>query len=88
MINAPIAKKEAKLLTTHDVVRQDDYFWMNQRDTPEVLDYLNAENAYCNAMMKDTEDLQKQLFDEIKSRIKEDDQSVPFFRKEDRKSVV
>jgi oligopeptidase B len=79
--NPPIAKKIPKLLTTHDVVRQDDYFWMNERDSPDVLDYLNAENAYCDAMLKDTEDLQKQLFDEIKSRIKEDDQTVPFFHK-------
>ncbi len=77
----PIAKKIPKLLTTHDVVRQDDYFWMNERDAKNVLDYLNAENAYCDAMLKDTEPLQKQLFEEIKSRIKEDDQSVPFFRK-------
>ncbi|MDR0437849.1 MAG: S9 family peptidase [Bacteroidales bacterium] len=79
---APMAKKEPKLLTTHGIVRQDDYFWLNQRDTQEVLEYLNAENAYAGEMMKDTEDLQKQLFDEIKSRIKEDDQSVPFFRRE------
>ena len=82
MNTPPIAKKVPKSLTTHDVVRHDDYFWMNERDSQDVLDYLNAENAYAETMMKDTETLQKQLFDEIKSRIKEDDQSVPFFRRE------
>jgi len=81
-IKPPIAKKIPKLLNTHDIVRQDDYFWMNERDTPDVLDYLNAENMYCNEVMKPTEELQKQLYDEIKARIKEDDQSVPFFRKD------
>ncbi len=78
----PIAKKIPKLLSNHGITRQDDYFWMNERDAKNVLDYLNAENAYCDAMLKDTEPLQKQLFDEIKSRIKEDDRSVPYFRKE------
>jgi oligopeptidase B len=82
MIKPPIAKKEPEFLTTHNVVRQDDYFWMNERDSKNVLEYLNAENVYADTMMKDTEDLQKQLFEEIKSRIKEDDQSVPFFRRE------
>ncbi|MDR2906365.1 MAG: S9 family peptidase [Bacteroidales bacterium] len=77
----PIAKKIPALLTMHNVTRQDDYFWMNQRDDKDVLDYLNAENAYCNTILKDTEELQNKLFNEIKSRIKEDDQSVPFFRK-------
>ena len=80
--NPPTAKKVPKLLSTHNIVRQDDYFWMNERDSQDVLDYLNAENAYCNEVMKPTEQLQNQLFNEIKSRIKEDDQSVPFFRKE------
>ena len=80
-LKPPLAKKVQKLLTMHDVVRQDDYFWMNQRDNQDVLDYLNAENTYCEEVMKPTKALQQQLFDEIRSRIKEDDQSVPFFRK-------
>jgi len=59
--------------------RVDPYYWLNQRDSQKVLDYLNAENDYTTAMMKGTEDLQEKLFEEMKGRIKEEDVSVPYF---------
>ncbi|MEE2772576.1 MAG: S9 family peptidase [Bacteroidota bacterium] len=74
----PIAKKEAKKLEKHGDVRIDNYFWMNQRENPEVIAYLNAENAYNDKMTAHTKDFQEKLFEEMKSRIKEDDESVPY----------
>lgn len=78
-MNAPKAKKIEKLLEMHDDRRIDPYFWLNERENPEVLKYLEEENAYCDEMMKDTEDLQQLLFDEMKARYKEDDESLPYF---------
>lgn len=88
MIQPPVAKKIEHKITTHGDTRVDNYFWMRLSDeqknaekpdaqTQDVLDYLNAENDYRAAKMKHTEGLQKDLFDEIKGRIKEDDASVP-----------
>ncbi|MEO8934067.1 MAG: oligopeptidase B, partial [Xanthomarina sp.] len=77
-ISPPKAKKSPKNLIAHNDVRIDNYYWLNDRENQEVLDYLHAENDYTKSMMKHTEKLQKQLFEEMKSRIKEDDQSVPF----------
>ena len=77
-LQAPIAKKIEKKLEKHGDVRIDNYFWMNQREDQEVLDYLNAENAYNDQMTAHTKDLQKKLFLEMKGRIKEDDESVPY----------
>ena len=77
-MKAPAAKKIPTELKKFDDVRIDNYYWLNDRENQEVIDYLNAENAYTEAVLKDTEQLQKDLFEEIKSRIKEDDESVPF----------
>ncbi len=77
-IQAPKAKKIAKELEKHGDVRVDNYFWMNQREDPEVLAYLNAENEYNEKMTAHTKEFQKELFEEMKSRIKEDDESVPY----------
>lgn len=66
-------------MVMHGDTRIDPYFWMNQRDSEKVLAYLNAENEYTNAVMKSTEKFQDKLFNEIKNRIKEQDQSVPYF---------
>lgn len=74
----PIAKQIPKELVAHNDVRIDNYFWLKNRDNPDVIDYLEQENAYCESMMKHTKQFQKDLFDEMKSRIKEDDQSVPY----------
>jgi len=78
-MNAPKAKKINKTLEIHGDTRIDPYFWMNERENPEVLDYLNSENAYCDFIMKDTENLQEELYEEMKSRYKKDDESLPYF---------
>lgn len=77
-MKAPVAKKIPKQLTIHGHTRVDNYYWMNERDNPEVITHLEAENAYKKAMMKHTEPLQKSLYDEIKARIKPEDESVPY----------
>ena len=77
-IAAPVAKILPKQLKKHNEVRIDNYYWLNDRENPEVIDYLNQENAYYDAMTAHTKDFQKSLFEEMKGRIKEDDQSVPY----------
>ncbi len=79
---APIAIKKPQLLEIHGHQRQDPYYWMNDRENQELIDYLNAENTYLKEVMKPTEGLQKQLFEEMKGRIKEQDESVPYFKSE------
>lgn len=74
----PIAKKVPHTLTQHGHVRQDPYYWMNQREDVEVIRHLEAENAYRKAVMAPLESLQNNLFDEMKGRIKEDDASLPY----------
>lgn len=78
-MNAPKAKKIDKILTTHGHERNDPYYWLNERENAEVIKYLEEENAYCDHQMRDTEDLQELLFEEMKARYKEDDQSLPYF---------
>ena len=90
-IKAPIAKKIPKKLEKHGDVRIDNYYWMRLSDeqknaetpdaqTQDVLDYLNAENDFKDKMMADTDEFQNLLFEEMKSKIKEDDSSVPYFK--------
>lgn len=74
----PIAKRIPHKLEKHGHVRNDEYYWLNDRENPEVIDYLNKENDYYNKETANTVDFQKDLFEEMKSRIKEDDQSVPY----------
>lgn len=78
-MNAPKAKKIDKLLEIHNDKRNDPFFWMNERENPEVIKYLEEENSYTDFVMKDTEDLQNELFEEMKSRYKKDDESLPYF---------
>lgn len=78
-MNAPKAKKIAKLLEIHNDKRNDPYFWMNERENPEVIKYLEEENAFTDFVMKETEDLQNDLYEEMKSRYKKDDESLPYF---------
>ena len=75
----PIAKKNPIYLKKFDSVRLDNYYWLNDRENPEVLDYLERENKYYESMTINTKDFQKKIFEEIKNKIKEDDQSVPYF---------
>jgi oligopeptidase B len=76
--NAPLAKQIPKNLTIHDDVRVDEFYWLNDRENPEVIDYLNKENDYYDAHTAHTKKFQTSLFEEMKSRIKEDDSSVPY----------
>jgi len=78
-ITPPIAHKSPKNLSLHGDTRVDNYYWLNQPEDAEVLDYLKRENDYYNKITKHTDELKKDLFEEMKSRIKEDDQSVPYF---------
>jgi oligopeptidase B len=77
-IEAPVARQIPKELVIHNDIRIDPYFWLNQREDQEVLDYLNAENDYYEQETAHTKDFEKQLFEEMKARIKEDDASVPY----------
>ena len=78
-LEAPSAKKIKKELVAHNDVRVDNYFWLNNKNDENVINYLNTENKYTKQVLKKTEDLQKELFGEMKSRIKKDDMSVPYF---------
>ena len=73
----PIAAAKPKDLTEHGHVRNDPWYWLNDRENPEVIAYLEAENAYKDAVMAGLKDVQEELFQEIKGRIKEKDESVP-----------
>ncbi len=77
MPKPPVAKKKSHETKIHGKTFEDDYFWLRKKDTEDVLDYLRAENEYTVEMMKHTEDLEQQLFEEMKARIKEDDKSAP-----------
>ncbi|TYP70340.1 S9 family peptidase [Aquimarina intermedia] len=74
----PVAEIKENQLEKFDDIRQDNYFWLNDREDPEVIDYLERENEYNDQMTAHTKGLQKQLFEEMKARIKEDDASVPY----------
>jgi oligopeptidase B len=75
----PSAKKIPKELKKFDSKRVDNYFWLKNRDDPKVIEYLEKENHYFKKMTSDTEDFQETIYNEIKKKIKEDDQSVPYF---------
>ena len=75
--NPPKAAIRPHAMTMHGHTRIDNYYWLNERENPEVIAYLEAENQYADACLKHTEPLQEQLFKEITSRIKQDDNSVP-----------
>ncbi|RBA28688.1 S9 family peptidase [Flavobacterium tibetense] len=78
-IQPPVAKIVPHTLEKHGQVRTDNYYWLNDREDQEVIDYLNQENEYYQKMTAHTKELQENLFAEMKSRIKEDDSSVPYF---------
>lgn len=75
---APVAKRIPQPTLLHGIELKDDYAWLREKDSPQVLEYLNAENAYTAACTRDTEALQGELYAEILSHIKEDDVSVPY----------
>ena len=77
-IAPPVAEREPKTTPIHGTELRDDYAWMREKGAPRVTAYLEAENAYTAAAMSGTEALQKALYEEILSHIKEDDVSVPY----------
>lgn len=74
----PVAKRVPKESTIHGITRVDDYAWIREKSNPEVIAYLNAENDYANAMMASSAPLQKRLYDEMLSHIKQTDVQVPY----------
>jgi oligopeptidase B len=78
MLQPPIAAIRAKELASPNGTRTDNYYWLNEPENPEVIDYLKAENAYFDQQMVPVKELEEQLFQEMKGRIKETDESVPY----------
>ncbi|MDI9864780.1 S9 family peptidase [Flectobacillus sp. DC10W] len=77
-ITAPKAPIKPYPMTIHEDTRVDNYYWLNDRENPEVIAYLEAENAYTEMVMSPTKAFQEELFEEMKGRIKEQDESVPY----------
>ncbi|MBD81362.1 MAG: oligopeptidase B [Crocinitomicaceae bacterium] len=75
---SPIAKKIRKELSIHNDIRFDDYYWLNDRENQDVIDYLNEENEYVSNVLEPLKDFQNSLFEEMKGRVKETDMSVPY----------
>jgi oligopeptidase B len=74
----PVAKKIPHVIEINGHKMVDNYFWLREKSNPEVRAYLEAENAYTDAVMKPTEPFQKKLYDEMLSRVKETDVEVPY----------
>ncbi|HYH07259.1 MAG TPA: S9 family peptidase [Thermoanaerobaculia bacterium] len=79
-VKPPVAKKVPRTITLHGEERVDEYGWLRDKKNADVLAYLDAENAYADAVMKPTEELQKKLYDEMLGRIKQTDMQVPYRR--------
>lgn len=77
-MKAPKAKKITKKITEFGNTRIDNYYWLNERENQEVIDYLEAENKYTKAVLAETEELQEKIYTEIVGRIKQTDMSVPY----------
>ncbi len=77
-MKTPKAEKIEQKLEIHGDVRIDNYYWLNEKENPKVIDYLNEENVYYDTKTAHTKQFQEDLFQEMKSRIKEDDESVPY----------
>ncbi|HYG99467.1 MAG TPA: S9 family peptidase [Terriglobales bacterium] len=74
----PVAKKVPHVTEIHNMKLVDDYFWLRDKPNPDVRAYIEAENAYTDAVMKPTAELQRKLYEEMLSRIKETDVNVPY----------
>ena len=77
-LGPPVAKKVPKMDVLHGERRVDDYYWLRDKTKPEVISYLEAENAYTASVMKPTEAFQEALYQEMLGRIKQTDLSVPY----------
>ena len=73
----PCASKKPHRITTHGHSRIDDYFWLREKTSQEVIDYLESENDYTKEILGHTEKLQEELYEEMKGRIQETDEEVP-----------
>jgi oligopeptidase B len=76
----PVCTVKPKEMVMHGDKRVDNYYWLNERDNPAVIAYLEAENAYTKNIMQPTESLQETLYKEMTGRIKPNDESLPYFR--------
>jgi oligopeptidase B len=74
----PKATKKPHVLEDHGLHRQDDYYWMRDRENQAVIDYLNAENAYMEAVLEPEKEMRQKLYDEVVGRIPQHDETVPF----------
>lgn len=73
-------KKPKELVSASGDVRTDNYYWLNERDNPAVRAYLEAENRYADSVLAPVADLQNKLFEEMKARIQQDDNTVPYLK--------
>jgi oligopeptidase B len=77
-LQPPVAKKVPRVEMLHGDRRVDDYYWLREKSNPEVIAYLEAENAYTDAMTKASEPLSQSLYKEMLGRIKQTDLTVPY----------
>ena len=78
-VKAPVAEKRPfEIVAKHGHKRIDNYYWLKEREDSSVISYLNAENKYLDTMMAHTKALKEKLYNEMKGRIKEKDESVPY----------
>jgi oligopeptidase B len=77
-IQPPVAAIKPHTFTEHGQTRIDNYFWLKERENPEVIAYLNAENKYCDDVLAPVKQREEALFNELKARVKENDESVPY----------
>lgn len=79
-IPTPVAPKQQHLMMQHNDTRDDEYYWLNARDSAPVLQYINQENRYFDTIMRPTQAMQEKLYNEMLHRIKQDDNTVPYFK--------
>lgn len=75
----PVAPEKPVKMINHGVERVDEFYWMNERENPEVIEYLNQENAYLESELAHTKALREELFEEMKSRMAPTEESAPNF---------
>ncbi|MGB1448481.1 MAG: S9 family peptidase [Flavobacteriaceae bacterium] len=78
-LSPPLADQKLYQHKMHNDIRMDEFYWLKDRDNPEVIDYLERENDYYQKSTQHLKPLQVKLFEEMKARIKEEDNSVPYF---------
>src|SRR6266436_3194442 len=78
VLSPPLAAVREHRFDEHGTVRIDQYYWLRDRDNPEVIKYLEDENAYTKLVMAHTQALQDRLFEELKGRVRQNDESVPY----------